>query len=68
VTNAYILSSTPKTYVVSFLKPIGPAWFTLVLDRRTMLPRTLRMTAAAHFMHHRYSGFNAATKIRPPAP
>jgi copper transport protein len=68
VTNAYILSSTPKTYVVSFLKPIGPAWFTLVLDRRTMLPRTLRMTAAAHFMHHRYSRFNAAPKIKPPAP
>jgi copper transport protein len=66
VTNAYILSSTPKTYVVSFLKPIGPAWFTLVLDRRTMLPRTLRMTATAHFMHHRYGHFNAAPKIKPP--
>ena len=68
VTNAYVLSSTPKTYVVSFLKPIGPAWFTLVLDRRTMLPRTLRMTAAAHFMHHRYGDFNAAPRIKPPVP
>ena len=68
VTNAYVLSSTPTTYVVSFLKPIGPAWFTLVLDRRTMLPRTLRMTATAHFMHHRYSHFNNAPKIKPPVP
>jgi hypothetical protein len=68
VTNAYLLSSTPSTYVVSFLKPIGPAWFTVVLDRRTMLPRTLRMTAAAHFMHHRYSDFNAAPRIKPPVP
>jgi copper transport protein len=68
VRNAYVLSSTPTTYVVSFLKPIGPAWFTLVLDRRTMLPRTLRMTAAAHFMHHRYSHVNRAPKIKPPVP
>jgi copper transport protein len=68
VTNAYVLSSTPKTYVVSFLKPIGPAWFTLVIDRRTMLPRTLRMTATAHFMHHRYGDFNAAPRIKPPVP
>jgi copper transport protein len=68
VTNAYLLSSTPSTYVVSFLKPVGPAWFTLVLDRRTMLPRTLRMTAAAHFMHHRYSHFNTAPRIKQPVP
>jgi copper transport protein len=68
VTNAYILSSTPKTYVVSFLKPIGPAWFTLALDRRTMLPETLRMTATAHFMHHRYDHFNSAPRIKPPVP
>ncbi len=68
VTNAYLLSTTPSTYVVSFLKPIGPAWFTLVLDRRTMLPRTMRMTATAHFMHHRYSQFNAAPRIKPPVP
>jgi copper transport protein len=68
VTNAYILSSTPRTYVVSFLKPIGPAWFTLALDRRTMLPETLRMTATAHFMHHRYGHFNSAPRIKPPVP
>ena len=29
VTNAYLLESTPTTYVVSFFKPIGPAWFTV---------------------------------------
>lgn len=68
VTNAYVLSTTPTTYVVSFLKPIGPAWFTLVLDRRTLLPRHLTMTAAAHFMTHRYSGFNAPARIRRPVP
>ena len=67
-TNAYLLEATPTTYVVSFLKPVGPAWFTLVLDRHSLLPRTLRMTAASHFMTHRYSSFNGRTRIRPPRP
>jgi len=66
-TNAYLLETTPTTYVVSFLKPTGPAWFTLRLDRRTLLPRSLRMTAAAHFMTHRYTSFNASPKIRAPS-
>jgi copper transport protein len=67
-TNAYLLETTPTTYVVSFVKPTGPAWFTLSLNRRTFLPRSLRMTAAAHFMTHRYTSFNAAPKIRAPSP
>ena len=65
-TNAYVLKATPATYVVSFVKPVGPAWFTIVLDRSTLLPRTLRMTAAAHFMTHRYTRFNGPRRIKPP--
>ena len=68
VTNAYLLKTTPTTYVVSFLKPVGRAWFTLDLDRRTLLPSHLSMTAPAHFMTHAYSGFNAPARIRPPKP
>ena len=67
-TNAYVLEATPATYVVSFFKPVGPVWFTLRLDRRTLLPRDLRMTAAAHFMMHRYTKFNAPRRIRAPKP
>jgi copper transport protein len=66
-TNAYLLRTTPSTYVVSFLKPTGPVWFTLWLDRRTLLPKSLRMTAAAHFMVHRYTRFNGPPAIRAPA-
>jgi copper transport protein len=66
VRNAYLLETTPSTYTVSFMKPSGPAWFTLVLDRRTLLPRRLQMTAAAHFMTHRYAAFNAPPRIKPP--
>jgi hypothetical protein len=66
-TNAYLLESTPTTYVVSFFKSIGPVWFTVRLDRKTLLPRSLHMTAAAHFMTHRYTSFNAPQKIRAPS-
>jgi copper transport protein len=66
VTNEYLLETTPTTYVVSFLNPLGPAWFTVRLDRRTLLPRSLRMTAPAHFMTHTYTGFNGPRKIRAP--
>jgi copper transport protein len=65
-TNAFLLKTTPSTYVVSFMKPLGPTWFTLTLDRRTTRPRDLRMTTAAHFMTHRYKSFNASPPIKPP--
>jgi copper transport protein len=65
-TNAYLLQTTPTTYLVSFLNPVGPAWFTVRFDRKTLLPRDLRMTAAAHFMKHRYKAFNEPRKIKAP--
>jgi copper transport protein len=67
-TNVYLLEATREAYVVSFFKPAGPVWFTVRLDRRTLLPRGLRMTAAAHFMTHRYTRFNASRRIRAPKP
>jgi copper transport protein len=65
-TNAFLLDTTPSAYVVAFMKPLGPTWFTLRLDRKTLLPRNLRMTTAAHFMRHRYLRFNAPPRIKPP--
>jgi hypothetical protein len=65
-TNAFLLRTTPTTYVVSFMKPLGPTWFTVTLDRHTLRPRALRMTTAAHFMTHRYARFNAPPRIKPP--
>ena len=66
-TNAFLLETTPTTYVVSFMKPLGPTWFTLRLDRRTLRPRNLRMTTTSHFMTHRYTRFNAPPRIKAPA-
>jgi hypothetical protein len=65
-TNVYVLKTTASAYVVSFFKPLGPVWFTVRFDRRTLLPSDLRMTAAAHFMTHRYTKFNAPRRIKPP--
>jgi copper transport protein len=65
-TNAFLLEQTKSTYVVAFMKPLGPTWFTVRLDRSTLLPRVLRMTTAAHFMTHRYTRFNAPTRIKAP--
>jgi copper transport protein len=67
VSNAYLLRTTGGKFVVSFLDRGIPAWFTATIDRRTYRTLALRMTAAAHFMRHRYGPFNAPLEIRPPA-
>jgi hypothetical protein len=63
---ARLLGETRRVAVVSFLDRSVPAWFTIRLDRRTLRPLTLRMTAAAHFMVHRYTAFNDVPPIRAP--
>jgi copper transport protein len=52
--------------VVSFYDPKLPAWFELSLEPRTSRLLALRMTAQAHFMRHRYSGFDRPLEIVPP--
>ena len=70
VTDANVLGSTRvhgrPVWIVSFATPSVPAWFTAWIDKRSDRTLQLRMTAAAHFMFHRYTGFNVALKIRPP--
>jgi copper transport protein len=63
--NARLLSKTRAGYTVSLLDRSVPAWFTIRFDRR-LLPRSLVMTAPAHFMHHDYLSFNRPLKIVPP--
>jgi hypothetical protein len=69
-TNAYVLGETKvggrPVWVVSFLNPNTPAWFTVAIDRATYRPLRLRMTAASHFMTHRYLEFNRPLTIEPP--
>ncbi len=69
-TDAHLLGTTRingrAASLISFYDPKTPAFFTIAVDRATLHTLDLRMTAAAHFMHHRYSGFNAPVKITPP--
>jgi hypothetical protein len=52
----------------SFYDPRLPAWFELTFDTRTGRLLALKMTAMAHFMRHRYVGFNRPLRIEPPPP
>ena len=61
-----LLRATATRRTLSWVDPTVPAWFTGTFDRRTALPRELRMTAAAHFMRERYVAFNRAVKIELP--
>jgi hypothetical protein len=68
--NSHLLGSGTvagrAVWVVSFVTPQVPAWFTIWTDKRTDRTLELRMTAAAHFMHHRYGPFNAPLTVSPP--
>ena len=63
---ARFLGQGPRYALVSFLDRSLPAWFTIGLDKRTLRPLTLTMTAPSHFMRHRYTAFNTVPPIRPP--
>jgi putative copper export protein len=55
-----------SAWLVSFYDGGIPAFFTIAVDKKTLRTLDLRMTAAAHFMHHRYAGFNKPITIAPP--
>jgi hypothetical protein len=68
--NAHVLSQTSvagrPVWVVSFVNPSVPAWFTAWIDRSNYRTLRLRMTAASHFMYHRYLRFDERLGIKPP--
>lgn len=69
-TNAYVLRDGSvhgrPVWIVSFANPRIPAWFTAWIEKGTYRPLQLRMTAAAHFMFHRYLAFDRPLTITPP--
>jgi hypothetical protein len=69
-TNAHVLGTGTldgrRVVTVSLLARSVPAWFTIDLDAGTLRPLSMQMTAAAHFMHNAYTGFNSGAKISPP--
>jgi copper transport protein len=65
-TNAHVIADDGTTKTVSFADPTIPAYFTVTFDAKTLLPRVMHMTAAAHFMTDRYESFNLPRAIYPP--
>ena len=55
-----------RARLVSFFDPRLPGWFEMAVDPNTHRPLELKMTAAAHFMHHRYTNFNQPMQIVAP--
>lgn len=66
VADARVVKRSPGRVTVAWVNPTIPAWFEATFDARTARPVELRMTAAAHFMHHRYVAFDRPARIVPP--
>jgi hypothetical protein len=66
-TDARVVGETPTTWRITFYDPGTPAWFAIVVDKRTLHTLDMRMTTTAHFMHERYGSFDAPLAVEPPA-
>lgn len=53
-------------HTVTFFDPETRAWFRVVVDPQTSLPRTVRMIGVSHFMLDRFSRFDEPISIVPP--
>ena len=66
IANVNVVAADAETKTITFVDPTTPAYFQVVVDVHTLLPRSVSMTAAAHFMVDRYIRFNAPRAIFPP--
>jgi copper transport protein len=64
--DARIMRESPADVTLSWVDPVIPAWYTATFSRAKALPSTLRMTAPAHFMEHRYLAYNTPVTIEAP--
>jgi hypothetical protein len=53
-------------HMITFFDLATHAWFRVLVEPRSGLPATERMTGISHFMLNRYSGYNAPVKVGPP--
>ncbi|HEY4413470.1 MAG TPA: hypothetical protein VGN06_10775 [Gaiellaceae bacterium] len=65
-TDAHVIREIGATLSITFYDPRTPAWFAITVDARTQRTFDLRMMTTAHFMHERYSSFDAPLSIVPP--
>lgn len=65
-TDAHVVGEIGATLRITFYDPGTPAWFAITVDARTQRTLDLRMITTAHFMHERYSSFDAPVSVVPP--
>ena len=65
--DAHVVGETPSMWRITFYDPGTPAWFAIVVDKRSLHTLDLRMTTTAHFMHERYGPFDAPIAVTPPS-
>lgn len=65
-TDAHVVGQTRAAWRITFFDPGTPAWFEILVDRRTFRTLDARMITTAHFMHERYGPFDAPLAVRPP--
>jgi copper transport protein len=64
--NVHVLDQTANQITASWVDASIPAWYTATFDRATGRPATMQMTAAGHFMRHRYVAYDKPVVITPP--
>jgi hypothetical protein len=66
VYDVHLLERSAQRVRLSFVDPVGPVWFLVTANPRSLRVSDLRMTAAAHFMHDAGFTYDDARRIRPP--
>jgi hypothetical protein len=70
VRDAHIVGSPSvrdhRAWRITFFDPRTPAWFAVVLDKKTLRTLDLRMVTTGHFMHDVYGNFNQPLQLGPP--
>lgn len=64
--DAHVVGTTGSGWRITFFDPKTPAWFEILVDKRTLHTVDLHMTTTAHFMHERYRSFDAQAHVVPP--
>jgi hypothetical protein len=64
--DAHVVAQTKAAWRVTFFDPRTPAWFEIIVAKRTFRTLDARMITTAHFMHERYGPFDAPLAVRPP--
>jgi hypothetical protein len=70
VADAHVLGAVTidgrPAWHVSFFDPQTPAWFDVMVDRKTFLTLNMHMITTAHFMFDTYGQFNSTARVVPP--